>query len=73
MAPSDGSDLHERTIGGFGVGGAPGGDKEKAYANAGLSKISDRRIGALEPVVEVAHATAREGAMAVVGEKMATE
>ena len=27
---------------GFGVGGAPGGDKEEACANAGVAKISDR-------------------------------
>src|SRR5262249_34079630 len=30
------------TIGGIGVGGAPGGDKDEACANAGLAKISDR-------------------------------
>ena len=30
------------TVGGIGVGGAPGGDKDEACANAGLAKISDR-------------------------------
>jgi uncharacterized protein GlcG (DUF336 family) len=29
-------------IGGIGVGGAPGGDKDEACANAGLAKIGDR-------------------------------
>jgi hypothetical protein len=30
------------TIGGIGVSGAPGGDKDEACANAGLAKIRDR-------------------------------
>jgi uncharacterized protein GlcG (DUF336 family) len=30
------------TIGAIGAGGAPGGDKDEACANAGLAKISDR-------------------------------
>jgi uncharacterized protein GlcG (DUF336 family) len=30
------------TIGAIGVGGAPGGDKDEACANAGLAKIGDR-------------------------------
>jgi uncharacterized protein GlcG (DUF336 family) len=30
------------TIGGIGVSGAPGGDKDEACANAGLGKIGDR-------------------------------
>ena len=30
------------TIGGIGVSGAPGGDKDEACANAGLAKIGDR-------------------------------
>ena len=32
----------DEIIGGIGVGGAPGGDKDEACANAGLAKISDR-------------------------------
>jgi uncharacterized protein GlcG (DUF336 family) len=32
----------DETIGGIGVSGAPGGDKDEACANAGLAKVSDR-------------------------------
>jgi uncharacterized protein GlcG (DUF336 family) len=32
----------DETIGAIGVGGAPGGDKDEACANAGIAKISDR-------------------------------
>jgi uncharacterized protein GlcG (DUF336 family) len=32
------------TIGGIGVSGAPGGDKDEACARAGLDKIKDRLI-----------------------------
>lgn len=32
----------DEIIGSIGVGGAPGGDKDEACANAGLAKISDR-------------------------------
>ena len=32
----------DETIGAIGVGGAPGGDKDEACADAGLAKISDR-------------------------------
>ena len=32
------------TIGGIGVSGAPGGDKDEACASAGLDKIKDRLI-----------------------------
>jgi uncharacterized protein GlcG (DUF336 family) len=34
--------IGNETIGGIGVSGAPGGDKDEACANAGLAKISDR-------------------------------
>ena len=32
----------EELIGGIGVGGAPGGDKDEACAQAGLDKIKNR-------------------------------
>jgi uncharacterized protein GlcG (DUF336 family) len=32
----------DETIGAIGVSGAPGGDKDEAYANAGIAKITDR-------------------------------
>jgi uncharacterized protein GlcG (DUF336 family) len=34
--------IGEDTIGGIAVGGAPGGDKDEACANAGITKIKDR-------------------------------
>jgi len=34
--------LGDEVIGGIGVGGSPGGDKDEACAQAGLDKISDR-------------------------------
>ena len=32
----------KETVGGIGVSGAPGGDKDEACANAGIAKIADR-------------------------------
>ena len=37
-----GIDIVIDSIGGIGVGGAPGGDKDEACAKAGLAKIGDR-------------------------------